>query len=222
MSKKISKQDNGDDENNGSASPRNSFVDIIRKKIVHCSKVGTAEELRVLMKELRQINRKNCDLTDVTDSYGDSCLHVAAIRSRPKEVLEILLDEGKIDVDVHDDDEEETPTFWAARAGANHLIEFFFERGADLAAENKYGDSVMEVAEKCGKFETAAFLQHFMEEHSREIAERRQRRIQEQEEDLADEEEEDDFYEEVEEEESDDFENEEEEEEEDGKSDVSD
>ena len=78
------------------------------------------------------------------DNYSRTPLSWAA-RYRREAVVKLLLDTGKVDVDVKDDDGS-TPLSWAAEQGHEAVVRLLLDNGADINIENRSGWTSLQLA----------------------------------------------------------------------------
>ncbi|WP_265036680.1 ankyrin repeat domain-containing protein [Wolbachia endosymbiont (group A) of Anomoia purmunda] len=81
---------------------------------------------------------------NVTDNLGSTPLHWAAYW-RNNEVVEYLVEKQNVDINVTDN-EGRTPLHWAAYHAKIDLVKYFIERGAEIKATKKYGNTPLHYA----------------------------------------------------------------------------
>jgi ankyrin repeat protein len=92
---------------------------------------------------------------DVTDNYGNTCLHYASRISL--RCVTILENHYHYPVDCQNQ-RQETPLHWAALSGHCSIVSFFLERGADPDLKNSDGQSSLHLAAKKGHVNTVNVL----------------------------------------------------------------
>lgn len=73
------------------------------------------------------------------------------------QVVQCLLNSG-VDIDVRDKRRQETTLQMASRLGMVGLIEYLLERGANIAATNRFGETALQLAEAGGHVEAVRVL----------------------------------------------------------------
>lgn len=81
---------------------------------------------------------------NVTDNLGSTPLHWAAYWCN-SEVVEYLVEKRNVDINVTDN-EGRTPLHWAAYHANIDLVKYFIERGAEIKATKKYGNTPLHYA----------------------------------------------------------------------------
>nr|UVF58849.1 ankyrin repeat protein E2 [synthetic construct] len=120
------------------------------KKLLEAARAGQDDEVRILMANGADVN--------ATDNWGDTPLHLAAVRGH-LEIVEVLLKAGA-DVNASDEMLGDTPLHLAA-ADDGHLeiVEVLLKHGADVNAQDKFGKTPFDLAIDNGNEDIAEVLQ---------------------------------------------------------------
>ncbi|KAK4078600.1 uncharacterized protein Triagg1_2931 [Trichoderma aggressivum f. europaeum] len=95
---------------------------------------------------------------DEMDQHGRTLLSRAA-ESGDKEIVQMLLETGKVDVNGRDGEHKETPLIWAARNGHQDIVKLLLDAGADVnVKEHDLGETALTLAIESGHETTVQAL----------------------------------------------------------------
>ena len=116
--------------------------------LMMASKEGYRSIVELLIKNGADVNKQSYGLYYNSLRYALDHCH--------KDIVEFLV-ENNSDLEQKDKGEN-TPFLWVARFGSKEDLEYFFDKGADINALNKYGQDALKLAVLSGKIEKVKFL----------------------------------------------------------------